>query len=62
MIASLMVVDYVFIMPPINAVVTSIETLKPNILIVRMMTGIQANKDSPEAKVMAKFGGEKWHW
>ena len=58
MIASLMVVDYVFIMPPINAVVSSIETLKPNILIVPDDDWNTGYKDSPEAKAMAKFGGE----
>ena len=58
MIASLMVVDYVFIMPPINAVVSSIEILKPNILIVPDDDWNTGYKDSPEAKAMAKFGGE----
>ena len=58
MIASLMVVDYVFIMPPINAVVSSNETLKPNILIVPDDDWNTGYKDSPEAKAMAKFGGE----
>ena len=45
-------------MPPINAVVTSIETLKPNILIVPDDDWNTGYKDSPEAKVMAKFEGE----
>ena len=58
MIASLMVVDYVFIMPPVNAVVSSIETLKPNILIVLDDDWNTGYKDSPETKAMAEFGGE----
>ena len=58
MIASLMVADYVFIMSPINAVASSIEALRPNVLIVPDDDWNTGYKDSPEAKAMTKSGGE----
>lgn len=58
MIASLMVVDYVFIMPPVNAVVSSIQALKPSILVVPDDDWNAGYTDSPEAKEMEKVSGE----
>lgn len=58
MIASLMVVDYVFIMPTLNAVVSSIELLKPDVLIVPDDNWNTGYKDSPEAIAMAKHRGK----
>ena len=58
MIASLMVVDYVFIMPPVSAVSMSIEALKPTVLVVPDDDWNTGYKDSPEAKAMAQAGGE----
>lgn len=58
MIASLLAVDYVFIMPPINAVVSSIEAICPNLLVVPDDDWNTGYKDSPEANAMAAFGGE----
>ncbi|MBI2309354.1 adenylyltransferase/cytidyltransferase family protein [Candidatus Collierbacteria bacterium] len=58
MIASLMVVDFVFIMPPLNAVVSSIVTLCPKVLVVPDDDWNTGYKDSPEALAMDKCGGE----
>lgn len=58
MIASLMVVDYVFIMPPINAVVSSISALCPKVLVVPDDDWNTGYQDSPEAKAMSECGGE----
>ena len=58
MIASLMVVDYVFIMPPLNAVVSSIKALCPKVLVVPDDDWNTGYQDSPEAKAMAACGGE----
>lgn len=58
MIASLLVVDFVFIMPPINAVVSSIQVLCPKILVVPDDDWNTGYKDSAEAKAMEKCHGE----
>lgn len=58
MIASLMVVDYVFVMPPINSVVSSIEALRPVVMIVPDDNWNTGYKDSPEAVAMAKNKGK----
>lgn len=58
MIASLMVVDYVFIMPPVDTVVSSIKALAPKILIVPDDDWNTGYKDSPEAKAITACGGE----
>jgi len=58
MIASLMVVDYVFIMPPIDAVVSSIKLLCPKVLVVPDDDWNTGYKDSPEVKAIAACGGE----
>lgn len=58
MIASLMVVDYVFIMPPLNSVVSSIKELRPTMLIVPDDDWNAGYKDSPEAKAMTVCHGE----
>lgn len=58
MIASLLVVDYVFIMPDLDAVVLSIEALKPAILIVPNDDWNTGYQDSLEATAMADAGGK----
>lgn len=58
MIASLLVVDYVFIMPATQAVASSIEALHPSVLIVPDDDWNTGYKESPEAKAMEKCGGE----
>lgn len=58
MIASLLVVDHVFIMPDLNAVVSSIEALKPAIFIVPHDEWNAGYQDSPEAAAMASTGGQ----
>lgn len=58
MIASLMVVDYVFVMPTLNAVVSSIEVLNPDVLIVPDDNWNTGYQDSPEAIAMAKNKGK----
>lgn len=57
MIASLTVVDYVFVMPSLNAVVSSIEALNPSVLVVPDDNWNTGYKDSPEAVAMAKNKG-----
>lgn len=58
MIASLMVVDYVFVMPPLKSVVSSVELLSPAVLIVPDDNWNTGYKDSPEAIAMAKNEGK----
>lgn len=57
MIASLMVVDYAFIMPPVNAVVTSIQALSPSIFVVPDDDWNTGYQESPEARAMAGCDG-----
>lgn len=58
MIASLLVVDYVFIMPPVNAVVSSLESLCPSVFIVPDDDWNKGYQDSPEAKAMDTCHGK----
>lgn len=58
MIASLLVVDYVFIMSPLNAVIESINALRPSVLVVPDDDWNAGYTDSPEAKAMEKVGGK----
>lgn len=58
MIASLMVVDYVFIMPPLNAVVSSIQSLCPSVFIVPDDDWNKGYEESPEAQAMATCRGK----
>ena len=58
MIASLMVVDYVFIMPAVNAVIESIRAVKPIVFVVPDDDWNKGFKESPEAQEMEKVGGK----
>ena len=58
MIASLLVVDYVFIMPSVNAVISSIGILCPSVLVVPDDDWNAGYKESPEAQAMAECGGD----
>lgn len=58
MIASLLVVDYVFVMPPVNAVVSSIKALCPSVLVVPDDDWNTGYKESPEAQAMIGCGGD----
>lgn len=58
MIASLLVVDYAFIMPAVNAVIESIHAVKPTIFIVPNDDWNKGFKESPEAQAMRQVGGK----
>lgn len=58
MIASLMAVDYVFVMPPMSGVISAIETLRPAVLVVPDDDWNAGYQESPEAQAMTRHGGE----